>query len=796
MSRRNTIPFRETRAGKLRRRRPLAHILLCGFLVAVVAAHTAYYYWAVRFVTQLDLHARGDISGAVFYASPKRVFAGQALTRDGLVGYLKDIGFVESEETDRRGTYHLIGRDGLLVNSRLSELRSFEVTFRSGRVLRIRGAAGEEITEALVEPKTLATFVRTFEGEEVAKRFLARRRVVAADEVIGTDLFFAILAAEDDTFMSHRGVRFFHLMLAPFQGRGGSTITMQVIKNAVSLDASNSYLRKLNEIYLATALEGRMSKEEIFQLHNNHSYMGFISGGVALYGYAAAADEYFGKRDLKTLTLSEACVLAGMTHRPNRYLRQVLGGDYSKLIERRDWVLTRLHKEWPDRFTPDVVEAARGEPVRFVFTSRQAPESQLDKISSEFVELARQHRSSVLLDSLPATEYSGGHVFTSIDADLMLYAQRILAERLPQIERRAPPVDEDTGRAVHDRLLGALVALNPRTGEIIAMVGGAGGRDGGQYSSIALNALSAPASTFKPPEVAQALDIARMPDGQPFTASSVVIPGEGRVGGWSPRIGVGRACRVRRCLSRSDDGFAAFTLDRIGLQRGAEFYRSLTGAYPTPLTGKLAIGFGDKLELSPLRQALAYSIFANDGAVVDPRAISSVYQNGVPLALPSPQSGRPVVSPPAAFITAQMLRSVTGWGLDGDVGTAAHTPFANGYLRRHPDIEIGGKTGSGPHGTWMVSVAPNLVVVAWIGYQFHSEFARSNEVMAADTAALIWSDFMTEVARRRPDVLRGQFRQPRGVLQATIDPERGCIYERGVIEFFKENTLPSPCRER
>lgn len=790
------IPFRETRTGKLRRRRSLPHVLFCSLLVAALAAHTAYYYWAVSFIARTDLHARGDISGAVFYAAPKRVFAGQALTRDELVAHLKAVGFVESDEADSRGTYRLDGRDGILVNSRLNELPSFSATFKKGRVLRVRGASGEGVGEVLVEPEALATFVRTFQGEEEAKRFLARRRVISADEIVGTDIFFSILAAEDHTFMSHRGVRFFHLMLAPLQGRGGSTVTMQTVKNAVSLDASNSVLRKLNEIYLATALEGRMSKEEIFQIYSNHVYLGFISGGVALYGYAAAAEEYFGKRDVRTLTLGEACVLAGMTHRPNRYLRQILRGDYSKITERRDWVLARLHEEWPERFTNEVVEAARREPIRFVFNSRRAPETQLDKIGAEFVEFARLHRAAVPLDALPPTEFSGAHGFTTIDADLMRAAQHALGVRLHEFQRRYPPVDEATGRPAEDRLLGAVIAMNPRTGEIITMVGGTGGRDGEQYSSIALNAVCAPASTVKGPEVAQALDVARMPDGRPFTASSLVTPSEGRVGGWSPRMGVGAPCRVRRCLSRSDDGFAAFVMSLIGLERGAEFYGSLTGAQASPLTGKLAIGFGDHLEISPLKQALAYSIFANDGAVVEPRALSSLYLNGSPVVLPTPQPGRQAVSPQSAFITAQMLRSVTGWGPDGSVGTASRTPFASGYLRAHPAVELGGKTGSGPHGTWMVSVGPNLVVVAWVGYQNHSQFARPGEVMASGTAAIIWSDFMTEVANRRPDLLGGSFRRPDGVREAAVDPARGCLSERGVSEFFKETAVPAPCGGR
>ena len=794
--RRIPIPFRETRAGRLRLRRPAAHVLLCLFLLAAVAGHTLYYFWAVDFVRRLDLHGRGDISGAVFYASPKRLFVGQPLSRDRLVEYLKEINFVEGGDAGQPGTYSLLGKDSLRVNSRLREFPSLAITFRRGRVQRLVSEAGAELAEAEVEPETLATFVRTIQGEDDVKRFLARRYVVAAEEIMNSELFPAVLAAEDDTFMSHRGVCFLHLLLAVFEHRGGSTITMQVIKNAVSLDASGSYWRKLNELYLATALERRMSKQEIFQIYANHTYMGSIPGGFALYGYAAAAEEYFGKRDLRALTLGEACTLAGMTHGPNRYLRKAREGDYGELTRRRDWVLKRLNKEWPERFTDEVVEAARREPVRFVFNSQRTPESQLDKVSSEFVEYARENPSSVLMNALPPTDYSGVHVYTSIDSDLMLAGQHVLAGRLAQIERQYPPVDESTGRRADDRLLGTVIALNPTTGEIITMVGGAGGRDGQQYSALAINALGAPASTIKPPFVALALDRARLPDGQLFTPASYVVPSEGHVSGWSPKIGVGRPCRARRCLSRSDDGFAAVILGALGLERGAEFYRSLTGVSPSPLTGKLAIGFGDHLEVSPLKQGLVYSMFANGGTEAEPRAVSTLYKNGIPLRLPASQSRPPSVSPGAAFITAEMLRSVLGWGEDGAAGTAARVPFARDYLRAHPEVEMGGKTGSGPHATWMISVGPNLVVVVWVGYQNHSQFARTGEVLASNTAALIWSDFMTQVNNRRPDLLRGKFRRPEGVREATVNPVRGCLAEHGLKEYFMAGAMPAPCESR
>jgi membrane carboxypeptidase/penicillin-binding protein len=146
----------------------------------------------------------------------------------------------------------------------------------------------------------------------------------------------------------------------------------------------------------------------------------------------------------------------------------------------------------------------------------------------------------------------------------------------------------------------------------------------------------------------------------------------------------------------------------------------------------------------------------------------------------------------AAFITAQMLKSVTGYGFDGKVGTARRAFQRTGIS---PQVEIGGKTGSGPSDVWMVSVSPKLVVVVWLGYQCHTEIRDYRQLYAADTAALVWAEFMKSVNKFRPDLLSGRFQKPRGVVAVRVDPLRGCRSEAadGINEFFIQGTEPSPC---
>jgi len=339
--------------------------------------------------------------------------------------------------------------------------------------------------------------------------------------------------------------------------------------------------------------------------------------------------------------------------------------------------------------------------------------------------------------------------------------------------------------------------MDPCTGEIITMVGAAAGDNGLDYAKLAINTLAPPASTIKPELVYKALSGSALPNGERYTSATLIDPRLGHVAGWRPDMGVGsEPIRVRRCLSRSDDGCAAYTLNLLGLKTGGEFYHQLTGANPSPLSGLLAIGFGSHTEISPLNEARAYSIFSNGGVPATPTAIYKVFQNSQELPLPQPAAQPPVVNPGAAFITAQMLRSPLGWGYDGSVGTARNAEFARTFLRAHPEVEMGGKTGSGPNNLWMVSVSPRLVVAVLITYQHNSKFRNAKKVIAADTATVIWSDFMREVNGSRPDLLGGHWTQPPNVHALKVDPVRGCLSEDGIEEYFLDDARPRPCEGR
>lgn len=797
----------------LRNKRALRYAIFILCLTAALVAIYARYrlHQAEEFLNGVDLEAR-QVSGAIFFANPKRLFVGQALSRNDVVYHLITTNFTQTDTQDQLGSYHLIGANSLHITPRFKEFQPVTVTFKGNHISSINVEAtpynhtAGEVQEAAIEPEMLGSFIKMID-ENSASRMYVRRYVVQPAEVMDTDLFYAALASEDAAFMSHHGVSYsgylrsaknyiWNVALRLLTGRksdrigGASTISSQVIKNAVSMDARRSFSRKLDELFLTAALERRMSKEKIFALYANSVYLGGGKGSPNVYGFMAAAEEYYGKRNLKELTLNEACTLVAMLPQPNFFLDKAKEGDYEILKKWRDRVLDLLNYNWPSRYTREKIETVKQEPVRFI-EKRPYQDQPIDIISQGFIEYASKLQPLFDFNNLPITEYSGLHIYLSIDPDLMRESQRIISNKIPAIESKFPPAVKGGCKGENDRMLATIIALDPKTGDVISMYGGAGGKDGAQYAKFALNARGAPGSLVKPLWTTLALLGGRLTDGSRYTAASVIDPRNASIAGWHPRIGVGEKGRVRRLLSGSRDDFATFTLDKIGLRNGADFYETLTGAKIEQPVGLLAIGFGSGTEVSPLQMARAYSIYGNNGSLVEPFPLTKVFLDGEEVQFRRQPSKR-VTDEGAAFITVQMLRSVLGYGIDGQVGTARRAFKLSGVS---PNIQIAGKTASGPSDVWMVSISPKLIIVTWLGYQCHSEIKNYEKLYSADTVAVIWAEFLKSVNKFRPDLLAGSFEKPKNVDEIGINPQKGCRTDKpgNINEFFIEDTGPMPC---
>ncbi len=619
---------------------------------------------------------------------------------------------------------------------------------------------GAPVPAATLEPETL-TSVADRPGEEY--------RPVRLAEIPPT-LLHAMLAAEDHRFFEHAGLdlrglaRAFWVNLRTGRvAQGGSTITQQLVKNRL-LGAQRTFGRKLREAWLAAVIEWHYEKDQILESYLNEIYLG-QRGGLAIRGVGAAAGSYFGK-EVHQLTLAQAALLAGMVRAPNSY-SPVLHPERSR--QRRDTILGRLRDlGWA---SPADVEAARREPLR----TRLAPAP--GQLAPYFGDYVREELEDRLEGGLGGV---GNRVFTTLDPVLQRFAEQAVGRGLERLERaharlrRAEPTQ---------RLQAALIALDPTSGHIRALVGG---RDyqASQFNR-AVFARRQPGSAFKPFVYAAALG--RLQEEPAFTAATFVEDEPLTVAldreTWSPRNYADRyegRVTVRRALEQS---LNAATV-RIALETGLA--RVIRAARELGITSRLApvpaLALG-AFEVNPLELARAYLPFANGGVRVDrATAVRAVHTaDGTIGALDEPGTAQ-VITPAEAYLMTTLLEGVIASGTGG----AAQPLQALG--------SVAGKTGTTNDGrdAWFVGYTPNLLALVWVGFDSDEVHGLSG----SEGALPIWTEFMRQALDAYPTPGTPV---PAGISLVKIDATNG----RGATLFcptvareaFLVGTEPPTCGE-
>jgi len=203
----------------------------------------------------------------------------------------------------------------------------------------------------------------------------------------------------------------------------------------------------------------------------------------------------------------------------------------------------------------------------------------------------------------------------------------------------------------------------------------------------------------------------------------------------------------------------------------------------------VAIGAGKGIELTPLQLAQAYTIFPNNGVRVAPKSIWAAYDNETKLKIPEEKPVRVIDAGPS-YIVTRMLQSVIGDGPDGQYGTAKIARQLSGL----ESVELAGKTGTGDNDLWFVGFTPRLVVVVWVGFDNNfPPFESSKGFTGSGLPLQIWTRFMRDVKKYRPDLLKGNFEMPAGVRELTIDSERSCVAQSGIKEYFLASRVPPVC---
>jgi membrane peptidoglycan carboxypeptidase len=567
-----------------------------------------------------------------------------------------------------------------------------------------------------------------------------------------------LLAAEDKRFYRHTGLDYSSMtgaVLTHFVGgqrlRGASTISNQLMGEVILADRSRTglraYLRKVEEVILTIVAEQHFSKDDLLLAYVNNVPAGHLNGR-ALIGLSAEGEALFGKRDPKALTLSEACALAGILNRPDGYIKEALKSDYRRLQKRRDTVLENLRWSNGERYSTEAIERAKEEEVRFFKKGKQAASEPRQLISYAYQQLPNRK--------------PGVRVYLTLDQDLQYAAGASVRQELERFDRgpygfynqlsyshaikqRGKVTEGDT------KLQAALVAIDPRTGEILAMVGGR--NSAGEYNR-ATQAKRAPGSVIKPFVYLYGVQSGSYA-GQRFRPDTIIDPARSSA---AQRYTTGGAAPATVQLARSDNGAAVAIAEQLGIPRVRDFIAKVTGA--NPVTSELiAIGAGKGIEITPLQLAAAYTIFPNNGVKVSPNPIAAVYDGEIKIEIPNKKAIL-VMDAGAPLTVTQMLQAVIGDGPDGQFGTARMARKLSGL---DSSVTLAGKTGTGDNDLWFVGYTPRLVVVVWVGFDNnYPRFEMDKGFTGYGLPFQIWGRFMKDVKKYRPDLLRGRFEMSAG----------------------------------
>jgi len=601
----------------------------------------------------------------------------------------------------------LIGLRNALIRTLLVAL-SLAMGFVLVRLYQIKLEVDQVDTRLSLEYGPQTTLIFDSKDRVISALYREHRMPVSL-ELMSQPLQQAVLAAEDRRFYEHNGVdirRVSAAMLANFRrGRitqGASTITQQFVRANV-LDRSRTYGRKIREAWLSHRFEEKFGKKAILQAYLNHVYF-----GEGYYGVQAASLGYFGK-PASDITAVEGATLAALINRPSGW---TIRKTPLRIRDRRDWVLREMR-------AAGYLDAATfgrsiATPVAATLASEQL-RAQADPISAStgpyFASLV--HEALFEQFGVDRALTGGLRVYTTLDAEVQKFAEDSVAKRLAELDKKARPKSP---------LQAALVAIEPSTGYVRALVGGRNFSE--SPFNRATDAKRQPGSAFKPFVFAAALEAGFSPgttidglDGYVASAQGGYLPGgEHEVD----------STTLRAALVHSSNRAAVHLLQRVGLGATIDLANRV-GLEEMPAVPSLALGTG---EVSLLNLTSAYTAFANGGVLQPPVTILRIEDPDGRVLYRGQSVGRRVLSESTAYLMASMLADVVNHG--------------TGYSARQSGFALpaGGKTGTtGDYAdAWFVGFTPRLAAGVWVGFDQPQEIMRRG--FASVVAVPAWAGFM------------------------------------------------------
>ena len=721
----------------------LGTFAVCGFLFLIFSG---YYYFKYQGIVDARLKEPLFANTAKIFAAPREVRPGQKFSVHLIADELREAGYSGdgASQTSELGTFS----EGVQTISVRPGPQSFHaedaatIHIGGGAVSSISDDHGQPLSSYELEPLLITGL------SEDANR--TKRRLLTYDE-IPKNLVDAVVAIEDRRFFEHGGVDYIRMMGAMLNDikpghrwtEGGSTLTMQLARGFF-LTPERRIKRKLIEILITFQLEHRFTKQQIFAMYANEINLG-QRGSFSIDGFGEAAQAYFGK-DARQLSLSECALLAGIIQSPNR-LNPFRHAD--RVMERRALVLDSMVET--GAITKEQAEAAKAEPLHLVQASMDEGEAPY------FVDLVRDQLTQKLGDRDFNRE--GLRIYTSLDPDLQRIATVAVNSTIHVVDEQ---VDKKHAR---DKKLGqsypypqvALVALDPHTGQVLALVGGRNYGDS-QFNHAVRERPTG--SIFKPFVYAAAFNTAvqgTMLPGQNKLFSQVTMLNDQQttydVGGqeYTPHNMEGvyhdqvtARYALQKSLNNATIGLAAM----VGFDQVAALAREagIRNARGTP---SVAIGSYDAM---PLDMAGAYTVFANNGVHLDPWMLASVRTPTGDVISDYAPTSRQVLDPRVAYLTTDMLKNVINHGTGEKVRALGFTSPA------------AGKTGTS-HDAWFAGFTSNLLCIVWVGNDDYTDL----KIEGADAAAPIWAEFMKKAVLLPQYSDTNEFTAPDGVQIVQID---------------------------
>jgi penicillin-binding protein 1B len=685
------------------------------FLIGVVALGIYLFALDYKIRTKFESH-RWNLPSRV-YSDAFYLYPGQAISPMKIEKKLERLGYKRINtqaknvgEFSRSGTAVTVFLRNFSYPSEEFPGYPVRLEFSEERLTKIEKIDdGEELKKVKLEPELIAS---------IFDEKMEDRTLVPLSE-IPEELVQAVVAVEDERYYSHHGVdplaivRAFLTDLLHFKAvQGGSTLTQQLVKNYF-LTADKTFVRKFNEMFMAILLELRYSKEEVLEAYFNEIYFG-QRGPISVTGAEEASKLYFAK-GVAHLSLAESALLAGLIRSPGEYSPFK---NITKTYDRRNFVL----KSMKEKGFIDGGEYEEARKEKIVLAQGNSKVFQ----APYFVDFVRNElRANYPADILKS---EGLKIFTTLDMEAQEIAEGAVQRRLDELEKGRPKLKKmrEEGKVLE----GALVAVQPQTGAIQAFVGG---RDYemSQFDRIA-DAHRQPGSAFKPFVYLTAL---ASEDEKRYSLASTVEDRSFsvRVGGkeWKPdnydKTEHGTVT-LREALEQSYNLATSKLAIDVGLEKIVKTARE--AGIESPLQPYPALALG-AFEVTPLELVRAYTIFPNQGTRAEPIAITSlVTREGVVLEKKGFRMKK-VVSPELAYLMNSALRGVLDRGTAASARTLGFTGLA------------AGKTGttSDYRDSWFVGYTPDLLALAWVGY----DDGTATGLSGSSGALPVWAEFMRKV---------------------------------------------------